>query len=202
MRKLPPEFYLQDTLSVAPALIGCYLVRQLEDQLIIGRINETEAYVGPIDKACHAYQYKLTARTKPLFAAGGIAYVYFIYGMYHCMNVVTEAAGIPCAVLIRSVELVQGLERAVCNRYKKKPQDISAIQYKNLTNGPGKLCQALEITRALNEASLQDEQLFICDRIHSWQKQAGPIATSKRIGISYAQEAQDFLWRFYEPHYP
>ena len=198
MHKLPLDFYQRDTLYVAPALIGCFLVRQTEKQMIIGRIKETEAYIGPHDKACHAYQNKYTERTKPMFASGGIAYVYFVYGKYHCLNVVTEAEGMPCAVLIRSVEIVAGLETAAQNRYQKNLPDLSAVQLKNMSNGPGKLCQAFAISRKLNQESLQKEKLFICDQIMDLEKETGIIEAGKRIGIAYAEEAQDFLWRFYE----
>ncbi|MDR1159915.1 MAG: DNA-3-methyladenine glycosylase [Syntrophomonadaceae bacterium] len=198
MHKLPRKFYTQNTLVVAEELIGCYLVSNVNKEYIIGRINETEAYIGPIDKACHAYLYKRTKRTEPLFAKGGIAYVYFIYGMYHCMNVVTEKEGVPCAVLIRGLEIVQGLEAAALNRYKKPPGDLSAYQKKNWANGPGKLCKALDITTDLNRTGLWAEPLFICDKINGFTKQAGRITTGKRIGIDYAEEAKDFLWRFYE----
>ncbi|MDR1616706.1 MAG: DNA-3-methyladenine glycosylase [Syntrophomonadaceae bacterium] len=199
MHKLPRKFYMRDTLIVAEALIGCYLVSNINKEYVIGRINETEAYIGPVDKACHAYLYKRTGRTEPLFAEGGIAYVYFVYGMHHCMNVVTEKEGVPCAVLIRGLEIVQGLETAASNRYKKNFSDLSAYQKKNLANGPGKLCKALNITAYLNRTSLLAEPLFICDKANGFTKRTSGIATGKRIGIDYAEEAKDFPWRFYEP---
>jgi DNA-3-methyladenine glycosylase len=198
MHKLPADFYLQDTVTAAQSLIGCYLARQEKGGHVIGRINETEAYVGPIDKACHAYQYKRTPRTEPLFAAGGIAYVYFIYGKYHCMNVVTEAEGTPCAVLIRGVEIVQGQESAASRRYQQKLDGLSPQQRRNLANGPGKLCLALDITRELNRASLLQDRLCICDAVAGHEKTVKTIQAAPRIGIDYAEEAKDFLWRFYE----
>jgi len=198
MHRLPPEFYQRDTLYVAPALIGCFLIRKKENNVIIGRINETEAYVGLADKACHAYQNKYTERTKPMFANGGIAYVYFVYGKYHCLNVVTEAEGVPCAVLLRGVEIVEGLEHAALNRYKKDLKYLSRLQLKNMSNGPGKLCQAFAINGDQNQASLQSEQLFICEKIKGVEKETSVICAGKRIGIAYAGEAQDYLWRFYE----
>ena len=99
--KLDREFYARDTRLVAQALLGKYLVRVRDGCPLAIRITETEAYIGPIDKACHAYNYRRTARTETLFAAPGTAYIYLIYGMYHCLNFVTEAEGEPCAVLLR-----------------------------------------------------------------------------------------------------
>ena len=99
--KLSKLFYDRDTCQVAQDLLGKYLVRVQNGIPLVVRIQETEAYVGPIDKACHAYNYRRTARTETLFAPPGTAYIYLIYGMYHCLNFVTEPAGTPCAVLLR-----------------------------------------------------------------------------------------------------
>ena len=133
-----------------------------------------------------------------MFAAGGITYVYFVYGKYHCLNIVTEDEDNPCAVLIRGAEVVEGFEPAAINRYKKSFEKITPLQVKNLSNGPGKLCQAFGIDLTLNKESLQNERIFICDRIMGMEKEAKLIATGKRIGVTYAEEAADFLWRFYE----
>ena len=102
MARLCREFYLQDTVEAAKALLGKCLVRRLEGELLAVRITETEAYIGRCDRACHAYNYRRTARTDTLFWEGGHAYIYFIYGMYHCLNFVTEPEGEPAAVLIRA----------------------------------------------------------------------------------------------------
>ena len=101
MAILSREFYNRDTVEVAKSLLGKYLVRRLNNELLVGRITETEAYIGRCDKACHAYNYRRTERTDPLFMPPGHAYIYLIYGMYHCLNFVTEAEGEPAAVLIR-----------------------------------------------------------------------------------------------------
>ena len=101
MARLSREFYLGDTVEIAQALLGKYLVRRLGGETLAGRITETEAYVGRCDKACHAYNYRRTSRTSTLFAPPGTAYVYLIYGMYHCLNFVTEPEGEPAAVLLR-----------------------------------------------------------------------------------------------------
>ena len=107
MNCLERNFYIRDTLDVARDLLGKYLVREHEGELLAGRITETEAYIGAIDKACHAYGGRKTERTKTLYMQEGTAYVYFIYGMYFCMNVITEPEGTASAVLLRGVELVQ-----------------------------------------------------------------------------------------------
>ena len=107
MQPLPRSFYDRDTLAVARDLLGQYLVRETGRGRLVCRITETEAYIGRMDKACHAYQYKRTARTETLFARPGTAYLYLIYGMYHCLNFVTEAEGEPCAVLIRGAVPVE-----------------------------------------------------------------------------------------------
>lgn len=108
MEKLTRDFYNRDTVTVARDLLGNYLVRVLDGETLVCRITETEAYVGRCDKACHAYGYKRTARTETLFAKPGTAYIYLIYGMYNCLNFVTEPEGEPAAVLIRGLEAVSG----------------------------------------------------------------------------------------------
>ena len=101
MARLSRDFYAGDTVAIAQALLGKLLVRRLDGQLLAGRITETEAYIGRCDKACHAYNYRRTPRTETLFLAPGHAYIYLIYGMYHCLNFVTEPEGEPAAVLLR-----------------------------------------------------------------------------------------------------
>ena len=103
MEILPKSFYNRDTVEVARDLLGKYLVREYQGEQLVCRIMETEAYVGRMDKACHAYGYKRTPRTQTLFAPPGTAYIYLIYGMYHCLNLVTEPEGEPCAVLLLSL---------------------------------------------------------------------------------------------------
>lgn len=104
MAKLTHDFFNGDTVAIAQALLGKHLVRNRNGELLAGRITETEAYVGRCDKACHAYNYRRTPRTETLFMAPGHAYIYFIYGMYHCLNFVTEPEGEPSAVLLRGTE--------------------------------------------------------------------------------------------------
>lgn len=196
MEKLPKDFYLRDTHTVAKELLGKYLVRVVDGIKIAGRITETESYIGAIDKACHAYGYKKTPRTKTLFLTGGVAYVYLIYGMYNCMNVITEEEGEPCAVLLRGLEIVAGAEQSSMLRYGKEYKALNNKQIKNMSNGPGKLCKALNITRDLNEYDLTDVDFFITENIEGVKNSKVRIKSCKRIGIDYAEEAKDFLWRY------
>lgn len=194
--KLNADFYHRPVLDVAPELIGCYLVSELPAGTIVGRINEVEAYDGNIDKASHAWGNKRTVRNEPMFRAGGIAHVYFIYGMHYCLNVVTGPKDEASAVLIRGVELVEGIPLACTHRYDKPFPDASRAQIKNLSNGPGKLCRAMGIDRTYDYEPLDGSRLYICSQVGQWTRRAGEIAASKRIGIDYAEEAVDFLWRF------
>ena len=193
MEKLDREFYDRDTVTVARDLLGKLLVRELDGHRLVGRITETEAYVGPIDEACHAYNYKRTPRTETLFAPPGTAYIYLIYGMYSCLNFVTEAEGTPCAVLIRAVEPAENEALISLNRFGKLPEELTAYQRKNFLNGPGKLCRGFALTREQNGLSLLGDTLYAAEDGFV----PGKIHVSKRIGIDYAEEAIDFPWRFY-----
>ena len=196
MNKLTKEFFIRDTLDVAGELIGKFLVRETPKGRIVGRINETEAYIGRIDKACHAYDYRRTKRNDMLFHKGGVAYVYLIYGLYYCLNTVTEVEGEPSGVLQRGVEIIHGHEIASIYRYGKSYDQLTRQQIKNFSNGPGKLGMAFNIDKSLNGVSLQSDALYICDEIDGQKSSVGKIIKSKRIGIDYAEEAADFLWRF------
>ena len=158
LQPLPRSFYDRDTLAVARDLLGQYLVRETGRGRLVCRITETEAYIGRMDKACHAYQYKRTARTETLFARPGTAYLYLIYGMYHCLNFVTEAEGEPCAVLIRGAVPVENGDIIAENRFGRKEKELTAAQRRNFLNGPGKLCRGLALTRADIEGRLQQIQ--------------------------------------------
>ena len=200
MARLPREFYDDDTVQVAQHLLGKYLVRRLGDTLLAGRITETEAYVGRCDKACHAYNYRRTARTETLFLAPGHAYVYLIYGMYHCLNFVTEPEGEPAAVLIRGVEPAAGAEVIRRLRYGDKP--LTAYRLKNFLNGPGKVCQGFSLSRAENGLDLTGDTLFVCAGPEDLGLPPPPpvrerICAGPRIGVDYAEEARDFPWRFW-----
>lgn len=202
--KLPPAFYNRDTCTVAQDLLGKYLVRVLDGLPLALRIDETEAYIGRLDKACHAYGYRRTPRTETLFAAPGTAYIYLIYGMYHCLNFVTEPEGEPAAVLIRGGEARGDVELLSHTRYGKAFSQLSPYQKKNFLNGPGKLCKALDLTKAENGCSLCSDNLFVCDDLSPLgldvpESDSLPfsIQSGKRVGIDYAQEAVDFPWRYW-----
>ena len=168
---------------------------------MVCRITETEAYIGAVDKACHAYGGRRTSRTETLYAAPGTSYVYLIYGMYCCLNLVTEAQGTAAAVLIRGAVPVCGIDEIACNRFGVKAGDMTAYQRKNFLNGPGKLCKGLGITRAQNGLDVENNELVVCTDMPELGLAAvtPEICVGKRIGIDYAQEAVDFPWRFYEP---
>ena len=126
MARLPREFYMGDTVETAKSLLGKYLVRRLNGEDIVCRITETEAYVGRTDKACHAYGYRRTPRTEVMFGPPGHAYIYLIYGMHHCLNFVTEPEGEPSAVLLRGVEVIQGIDTVSRLRFGKDYADLTS----------------------------------------------------------------------------
>ena len=200
---LPQAFFDRDTVEVARSLVGKYLIRQYGGVTLAAQITETEAYVGRTDKACHAYGCRRTQRTKTLFAPPGTAYVYLIYGLHCCLNIVTEPEGEPAAVLIRGGEAIAGQETMSRLRYGKPFEELTSYQRKNFLNGPGKLCQALGLTRRENGSSLLGEDLFLCDRLEDIglitpSEDLAPfsVRTGPRVGIDYAQEAVHFPWRY------
>lgn len=202
MAPLPSGFYDGDTVEIAQRLLGKLIVRQYRGELLACRITETEAYVGRCDKACHAYGYRKTARTSTLFAPPGRAYIYLIYGMYHCLNFVTEPEGEPAAVLIRGGEPVLGMETMARLRFGRPVEQLTPSQKKHFLDGPGKLCKALALTRGENGLDLtRGETLWVTDDPGelglTLPPETRPVAAGKRIGIDYAQEAVDFPWRFY-----
>lgn len=201
---LPQSFFDRDTVEAARDLVGKYLVRKYGEVTLAARITETEAYVGRMDKACHAYNYRKTERTKTLFAPPGTAYVYLIYGMHCCLNFVTEPEGEPSAVLIRGLAARCNGDIIAENRFGCKMADMTSYQRKNFLNGPGKVCAGLNIDRGLNNLPHGSEELFLCEKLSDaglpdWPEDEKPmdIQVGKRIGIDYAEEAVDFLWRFF-----
>ena len=200
MARLSRDFFDRDTLTVSRELLGKYLCRRLESgELLALRLTETEAYIGRCDKACHAYGGRRTARTEPLFLPPGHAYIYLIYGMYHCLNLVTEPEGEPAAVLLRAGEAVLG--RDSIRRFRFGDAPWNAYRRKNFLNGPGKLCEGLSLTRSQNGMDLIGDILFLCDDpadlgLPPPEPAHETIRTSPRIGIDYAEEAKDFPWRF------
>ena len=168
---LPRIYFNRSTLTVARSLVGKYLVRAIDGRILAGKIVEVEAYVGPQDKACHASKGR-TQRTDVMFGPAGVAYVYLIYGMYHCLNVVTEREEFPSAVLIRAIE-IDG----------------------KLIDGPGRLCRAMQIDRSLNRADLTvGESLWFEDRGASVKR--GHVGAHPRIGVDYAGVWAKKPWRF------
>lgn len=157
MSILEQAFYMRDSLEVAKDLLGKILVREVDGQIGRFKIVETEAYRGVEDKGAHSYGGKKTDRTKPMFEAGGITYVYLIYGMYNCLNIVTNEKENPQAVLIRAIEPIDEQAIEMCKKYRQ----IKSKKLKDLTNGPGKLCMALHIDRSMNELEVTNWELFI-----------------------------------------
>lgn len=192
--KLLKNFYERDTLLVAEELLGKILVHEVNGIKLKGKIVETEAYIGSIDKACHAYGGKITPKIEPLYGEPGIAYVYSIYGMYFCFNAITKKVGSPEGVLIRALEPLDGIEEMAKLRFNKFYEELTKSQIKNLTSGPSKLCIAFNINKSNNKQSLLSDNFYIEDNI---KKEKIDIIRAKRIGIDYAEEAKDFLWRFY-----
>jgi len=183
MKVLPRAFYARKTLIVAKELLGKHLVRRVKEGEMVGKVVEVEAYRGSDDPASHAYRGK-RPRSKLMFGKAGIAYVYFIYGNHHCLNVTTERVGVPGAVLFRALEPVKGMEVMQKNRGTKS--------LSNLTNGPGKLTQALNITKKQNGLDLTKEgELFIHD---PEEKEFPEIVSTKRVGV---KAGLDKPWRFY-----
>jgi len=188
-RRLPREFYTRaSVLAVARDLLGRLLVvGEPDGRRVSGRIVETEAYRGPQDRASHAYGGRGTNRTETMYQIGGTAYVYFVYGMYHQFNVVTNAAEIPHAVLVRALEPVEGVERM------RERRGVAADR--ELTSGPGKLCIALGIGREHDRTDLLGERIWIEDGGQPVRPSA--IACGPRIGIDYAEEWAHKPWRFW-----
>ena len=185
------EYFAKDTKFVAKELLGKYLIRETKKGKMIGKIIEVEAYLGPNDKASHSYDNRITERTKVMYEEPGTLYIYLIYGMYYCLNVITEPKGMPCAVLIRQLYPIDGIEQMLEFRQVKIGKDFN-----NLTDGPGKLCMALNITKdKLNgkDSCSIDSKLFFTQGEKINKKD---IITHKRIGIDYAEEDKDQLLRF------
>ena len=202
MARLSRAFYTGDTVDIARQLLGKIVVRRLESgELLAGRITETEAYVGRCDKACHAYNYRRTERTSTMFGPAGHAYIYLIYGMHHCLNFVTEPEGEPSAVLLRGIQPVAGID--TIRRLRFGDALMTAYRQAHFMDGPGKICQGLALTRAENGLDLTGDTLFLCDAPEDAGLPPSPallpqkVQRGKRIGVDYAEEAKDFLWRFW-----
>jgi DNA-3-methyladenine glycosylase len=186
---IAPSWLNRLSTAVAPDLIGCTLVRRFPDETMVrGLIVETEAYMYG-DPAMHAYRSR-TQRNGALFGPAGIAYVYFIYGVYHCLNVVTDQEGTPSAVLIRALHL-ESVPAWIDPQKEPKPDRVAA--------GPGKLCRALKIDLSLNAATLEPNQPLWLEHRHAefqqqTEKGALTIAQTTRIGLT---KGTDLPWRWY-----
>lgn len=190
--KLSRVFFQRSALQVAQDLLGKIFVCVQDGRRIGARIVETEAYMGVEDKAAHSYGGRRTKRTEIMYGQPGLLYVYFIYGMYHCANVVTAEVNVPQAVLIRAAEPLEGLEEMALNRFQKNWGELSGRQSIQVANGPGKFCLAMGIDRSVNGEDLCGDRLFLEDDGYTFE-----TASDKRIGIGYAEEAADYLYRFY-----
>lgn len=187
------KFYGADGITLARNLLNKYLSREYDNKKIVTKIVETEAYMGAIDKAGHAYKNRKSTRTEPLYLSGGHIYVYLIYGMYNCLNLSANKENTPECVLIRAVEPISDLDEISYNRFSKPYNELTNYQKKNLTNGPGKLCKGLNIDRSLSGENIFGSKLYIEDNTDNDFE----IVEDKRINIDYAQEDKDKLWRFY-----
>jgi DNA-3-methyladenine glycosylase len=171
-RLLKAEFFARDTLGVARDLLGKLLVRELDGEVRWGRLVEVEAYCGPEDRAAHSWR-GLTPRTSTMFGPPGRAYIYFIYGIHHCLNFVTRPEGEPQAVLVRALEPGPGVGRC---------------------SGPGLVCRSLSIDRALDGAPLRPPGLYLLD--DGFQPKPSAVFQTRRIGVDYAGEWSERPWRF------
>lgn len=191
LKKLNREFFNRKTEIVAEDLLGNYLVRETVYGKIVGTIIEVEAYLGANDKASHSYNYKKTERTEVMYNNPGTLYVYMIYGMYFCLNVITEPKDIPCAVLIRQLYPIKGINLMIENRNAKIGKN-----FKNLIDGPGKLCIGFNITK--EEFNGKDSCSVNSKLYFSQGEKIEPnnIIKSRRIGTDYAEEDKDLLLRY------
>jgi DNA-3-methyladenine glycosylase len=198
LKRLPAKFYHQDTFKLAKALLGKFIIRKIGSRTLIGKIVETEAYYGPNDLASHASRGK-TERTKIMFEPAGTAYIYLIYGIYYCFNIVTEAKDFPAAILIRAAEPILGFCHPEHSRREPAPYHGSTelTMTKGLTNGPGKLCRAFKIDKKLNSKNLITSKKLYLAADPREKIKTSQIKSAKRIGVDYAGKYKNKLRRFY-----
>lgn len=208
--RLPRTFFTRDGITLARELLGKILVHETPMGTVRGIITEVESYMGEQDKGSHTYGGRRTERTEPMYHIGGTSYVYLIYGMYSCMNIAAMIDGIPQAVLLRSVVPADSeseermirlrLEQLNIKQAKRNLQPYTlatcpASLKKHLADGPGKLCIAMGITRRDNDVDMAESSSFyVTEGVIVAPEN---IRAGKRIGIDYAEEAADYLWRFY-----
>lgn len=201
--RLTREFFTRDGITVARELLGKILVHETSLGTVRGIITETESYMGEEDKASHTYGGKRTERTEPMYHKGGTSYVYLIYGMYCCMNIAAMTEGIPQAALLRSVvpadaeseKRMYALRMAGRKKQKDGKEAAPEGLKKHLADGPGRMCIAMNITKADNDIDLVESQAFYVTE--GVPVPSGQICTGKRIGVDYAEEAAEYPWRFF-----
>ena len=193
MQKLGTDFYERDdVVQIARELLGKYIITTFDQQTTVGRIVETEAYAGIIDKASHAYNNRRTARTEVMFGPAAVSYVYLCYGIHHLFNVVCNVKDKPDAVLIRGIEPVEGMH-IMLQRFNKEKTDSS------IGRGPGNVSKALGISTQHTGLSLQSKQIWLAEDNASTSFN---VLTSPRIGVDYAGEHAKWLYRFFIENHP
>ena len=208
IRRLTREFFNRPTLVVACELLGKYLIHQLKNVRLAGKIVETEAYIGVTDKASHA-SWRRRETCAPMWGRPGFAYVYLTYGLHHLLNIVTEEDGVPAAVLIRAVEPVEGVEEMIKKRFPRGSNPLRGLDpiasrrkyLISLTSGPAKMTQALNIDKKHNGIDLcREGGLWLEDR--GVVVKRSEIGISPRIGVAYAGEDAKKPWRFFLKNNP
>lgn len=187
-KKMPPSFYeRQDVVAITKDLLGKLLVTNFGEKLTAGRIVEAEAYNGPFDKAAHSYNNRRTKRTEVMYAKGGVAYIYLIYGIHQMFNIVTNLEGVPNAILIRGVEPVLGIDIML----ERSGKTAAGVE---LTRGPGNVGKALGFHTSQTGMSLTGDELFVADDGVSYIE--SEIMATTRIGVAYAEEDAFLPYRF------
>lgn len=186
------DFFSHDSPALAQRLLGATLVRVTDSgERLAGTIVETEAYQGPDDACAHSYKNRRTARTEPMFAIAGTLYVYFTYGMHHCLNVVAGEIDQPVAVLIRALEPTEGLDVMATNRASPK-RPASKLKPTDLCSGPGKICQALGVDRTLSGIDLVNHPRVFVEPASTGPIDPADIINDARIGVG---EASDWAFK-------
>ena len=199
-KKLSSSFFQQETCRVAVQLLGQTLVRVTQDhQHLKGRIVETEAYLGLHDPSCHSFGGRRTARTQTMYLPGGYAYVYFTYGMHYCFNIVTAGKEDPSAVLIRAVEPLEGVSQMIVFRKQNSKKKNRSFKF-DLTNGPAKVCQAMNIHKKINGQNLQGNLIYVEKGLRKIR--FDEIAVSERVGLSKQSDSYHWPLRFYIKNNP
>lgn len=193
------NFFAQDGVALAKALLGKLIVHEVNGQRLVLRITETEAYLGVADEASHSNGGRMSQRNRIMFGRPGFVYMFMIYGMYYCFNITCNEPGQHEAILIRAGEPVEGTQIMLANRGLDHPTKSEAIKLRSIADGPGKLCMALGLTMDQYGLDLADDssssQLFIAQ--DDFKRKEPNIIADARIGIDYAAKDRDKPWRFY-----